>query len=81
MSETYEDMQSQANGPGVEEWKRADKARANLTEFYRGLQDDPRISDLARSEKLGSAMKPLKPRLSNSPPRRRLRWRALSRPP
>ena len=48
---TYEDIQSQAKGSGVEEWKRADKARADLTEFYRTLQDDPRISDLARSEK------------------------------
>ena len=48
---TYEDIQSQAKGSGVEEWKRADKARADLTEFYRTLQDDPCISDLARSEK------------------------------
>jgi hypothetical protein len=47
---TYEGIQEQAKGPGVEEWRRADKARADLSEFYRTLQEDPRISDLARSE-------------------------------
>src|SRR3712207_1628234 len=49
---TYDDVQREAKGrPGVAGWRRADKARADLTEFYRTLQDDPRISDLARSEK------------------------------
>ena len=51
MSETYENIQSRAKGPGVEEWRRVDKARAGLPEFYRGLQEDPRITPLARSEK------------------------------
>jgi hypothetical protein len=48
---TYEDIQQKATGPGVEEWKRADRARADLSEFCRQLQDAPRISDLARSER------------------------------
>jgi hypothetical protein len=48
---TYEGIQQEAKGPGVEEWKSADKARASLPEFYRELQDDPRITDLVRSEK------------------------------
>jgi hypothetical protein len=48
---TYESIQEQAKGPGTEEWKRADKARASLPEYYRELQDDPRITDLVRSEK------------------------------
>jgi hypothetical protein len=48
---TYEDIQSQAKGPGVEEWKRTDKARADLPAFYRELQEDPRITELVRSER------------------------------
>src|SRR3712207_2542999 len=48
---TYEDIQSRAKGPGVEEWKRADKARTSLPAYYRQLQDDPRITDLVRSER------------------------------
>ena len=51
MSETYEDIQSRAKGQGVEEWKSLDKARANLPAYYRELQDDPRITDLTRSER------------------------------
>lgn len=51
MTESYEDIQSQAKGPGVEEWKRADKARAGLPAYYRELQEDPRITDLTRSER------------------------------
>jgi hypothetical protein len=51
LNPTYEDIQGQAKGSGVEEWKRADKARAGLPEYYRELQDDPRITDLVRSEK------------------------------
>ena len=48
---TYDDIQREAKGPGVEEWRRADQARSDLTEFYRQLEADPRISDLARSER------------------------------
>jgi hypothetical protein len=49
---TYEDIQQKAKGPGVEEWKRVDKARSSsLPAYYRQLQDDPRITDLSRSER------------------------------
>ena len=51
MTGTYERIQQEAKGLGVEEWKRADTARGGLTEFYQKLQDDPRITDLARSER------------------------------
>ncbi len=53
---SYEDIQRQAKGPGVEEWKSADKARASLPEFYR---------------ERGSATKPSEPRWKRSTPRRR----------
>jgi hypothetical protein len=46
----YEDLREGATGPGAAEWKQADKARAGLTEFYNQLREDPRITDLARSE-------------------------------
>ena len=46
----YEDIQSQAKGPGTEVWKNADRARAGLREYYAHLGADPRLSDLARSE-------------------------------
>ena len=51
MTESYQDIQSRAKGPGVEEWKSADRARASLPEFYAQLEADPRITDLTRSEK------------------------------
>ena len=51
MTESYQDIQRQAKGPGVEEWKRADEARASLPAYFSQLQDDPRITDLTRSER------------------------------
>ena len=50
VSPTYTDIQNQAKGPGSEEWKSADRARAGLREYYAQLDADPRLSDLARSE-------------------------------
>ena len=47
---TYTDLQNQAEGPGVAEWKNADRARASLREYYAQLDADPRLSAVARSE-------------------------------
>ncbi len=48
---TYQSIQEQAKGPGVEEWKRADKARAELTTTYQSLKDDPRYTEQHKVER------------------------------
>jgi len=50
MSETYESIQHEAKGPGVEEWRQADKARANLSATYQSLKEDPRYSEEHKSQ-------------------------------
>jgi hypothetical protein len=45
MTETYEGIQQEAKGPGVEEWRQADKARAGLSATYQSLKEDPRYSE------------------------------------
>ena len=48
--QTYEDIQREAEGPGTGEWRAADKARAQLSEFYRNLQEDERYSQEYKSQ-------------------------------
>jgi hypothetical protein len=51
MTETsYEEIQSQAKGPGVEEWRRADKLRADLTTTYHSLKEDGRYAPEYKAE-------------------------------
>jgi hypothetical protein len=47
---TYEGVQQEAKGPGVEEWKRTDKLRDDLSATYRSLKDDPRYSEEHKAE-------------------------------
>jgi len=47
---TYEDIQSQAKGPGVEEWRQLDKARVELTGFYNSLREDERYAPEYKAE-------------------------------
>jgi hypothetical protein len=47
---TYESVQQQARGPGVEEWKRADKLRDDLSATYQSLRDDERYAPEYKSE-------------------------------
>jgi hypothetical protein len=44
MTETYESVQGDARGPGVEEWRQVDKARSDLSELYRSLSEDYRYA-------------------------------------
>jgi len=44
MIATYESVQGDARGPGVEEWRRVDRVRSALTEFYRSLSEDERYA-------------------------------------
>jgi hypothetical protein len=46
----YEDVQSQAKGPGVEEWKRTDKLRSDLADLYRSLSEDERYAPEYKAE-------------------------------
>jgi hypothetical protein len=41
---SYESIQQEARGPGVEEWRQADRARDNLSELYRSLSEDDRYA-------------------------------------
>jgi hypothetical protein len=47
---SYEDIQSQAKGPGVEEWKRTDKLRADLSATYHSLKEDERYAPEYKAE-------------------------------
>lgn len=47
---TYESVQQEAKGPGVDEWRRADKLRSSLTELYRELSEDDRYAPEYKSE-------------------------------
>jgi hypothetical protein len=48
---TYESIQEQAKGPGTEEWRRADKARADLTATYQSLKEDDRYAPEYKAER------------------------------
>jgi hypothetical protein len=50
LRQSYEDVQREAKGPGVEEWKQADKARADLTDLYRNLSEDERYTPEYKAE-------------------------------
>jgi len=47
---SYESVQQEAKGPGVEEWKRTDKLRADLSATYQSLKDDARDSEEHKAE-------------------------------
>ena len=48
--QSYEDVQREAKGPGADEWRAADKARADLSATYQSLKDDPRYNEDYKSE-------------------------------
>jgi hypothetical protein len=48
---SYESIQQEAKGPGVEEWKRADKLRADLSATYQSLKDDDRYAPEYKAER------------------------------
>jgi hypothetical protein len=49
--QSYEEIQQEAKGPGSDEWRAADKARAKLTELYRDLQEDERFATEYKSQR------------------------------
>jgi hypothetical protein len=48
--QSYESVQQEARGPGVDEWRRVDKARADLNAYYRSLSEDERYSPEYKSQ-------------------------------
>jgi hypothetical protein len=51
VSPSYESIQQEAKGPGVEEWRHADKLRADLTATYHSLREDPRYTEEHKAER------------------------------
>jgi hypothetical protein len=49
--QSYEDIQETAKGPGVEEWREADKLRANLSAAYQALKEDECYAEAYKSER------------------------------
>jgi hypothetical protein len=48
---SYESIQQEAKGPGTDEWRQVDKARSELSELYRNLQEDERYAPEYKSER------------------------------
>ena len=71
MSETYERIQQEAKGPGVEEWRQVDKARADLSELYRRLSDDDRYAQEYKSETAWARYEETKAKLEKLAPEAR----------
>jgi hypothetical protein len=46
----YERVQQEAKGPGVDEWRQVDKARADLSATYQSLRDDARYTERHKAE-------------------------------
>jgi len=53
MTETYESIQTEAKGPGVDEWRQVDRARSELTALYRGLAEDDTRTEEYKTERCG----------------------------
>ena len=47
----YEDIQREAKGPGSDEWRKADKLRADLTNLYNSLREDERYAPGFKSQR------------------------------
>ena len=49
--QSYEQVQESAKGPGVDEWRKSDKLRADLTNLYNSLREDERYAPVYKSER------------------------------
>jgi hypothetical protein len=48
---SYESIQQEAKGPGVEEWRRIDKLRDELTNLYNSLREDARYTEEHKAQR------------------------------
>jgi hypothetical protein len=51
ITQNYESIKQEAKGPGTDEWRQVDKARSELSELYRNLQEDERYAPEYKSER------------------------------
>jgi hypothetical protein len=49
LRESYESVQEEASGPGVDKWRKLDKLRSDLTNLYNTLRDDERYAPQYKS--------------------------------
>jgi hypothetical protein len=68
---SYQDIQDGATGAGVDEWKRADKARAALSETYRSLAEDERYAPEFKAERAWAAYEQTKAKVDKLAPEAR----------
>src|SRR5215211_6313103 len=71
MIATYESAQGEARGPGVEEWRRVDKARSDLAALYRSLSEDDRYAQEYKTEKAWAAYEKTKAQVEKLAPEAR----------
>ena len=72
-SGTYESIQAGAKGPGVDEWRQVDKARSELTKFYRDLSEDDTRTPEYKSERARDAYEKTKASVGELAPEARKR--------
>ncbi len=71
MTETYESIQSDARGPGVDEWRQVDRARSELAELYRGLAEDDTRTPEYKTERARDAYEKARARVEELAPEAR----------
>jgi hypothetical protein len=66
--QSYEDIQETAKVPGVQEWREADKLRANLSATYQALKEDERYAEDYKSERAWAEYERTKARIEELAP-------------
>jgi len=71
LKQSYEDIREGAKGPGVEEWRAADKVRSDLASLYRTLAEDERYAPEYKTEQAWSAYEQTKAQVERLAPEAR----------
>jgi hypothetical protein len=66
--QSYEAIQQKAKGPGIDEWRQVDRARAELVELYQKLSEDERYSSEYKSERAWEAYQAAKEKIEHLAP-------------
>jgi hypothetical protein len=73
--QSYEDVQESAKGPGVEEWRQADKLRADLSATYQSLKEDDRYAPEYKSQRAWEEYEKVRARIEELAPAAREKMR------
>jgi hypothetical protein len=65
---SYESIQQEARGPGVEKCRRIDKLRADLTNLYNSLREDTRYTEEHKAELAWSEYEKVSPQIQQLTP-------------